>query len=101
MACKRCGQCCTTVQFVLGGVVLDQDTQGFAQYVAAHHCQVFGVKLEDGGPVVMAVKIPLTCKHLKFDGMSGITSCAIYDIRPHFCREHFCKAAKEEEECHA
>lgn len=94
MPCKRCGQCCTTVNFILGGVESDNDLQEFQRYVAYHRCEVYRVE-QEGKPDVMGVKLPLVCRHLDFDGNTGLCSCAIYETRPKICRDHLCNAAKE------
>lgn len=94
MACKRCGQCCVNLHFILGGIQSDDDKLEMQRFVALHGCEVYRVQ-EDGHPDVMGVKVPLNCRHLQYDGNSGHCSCAIYENRPEICRGHLCNAAKE------
>jgi Fe-S-cluster containining protein len=97
MACRRCGQCCTSINLVLGGIPVEEDKndQELARWIACHGVQVRGLVQKEGTPPVLQITIPLICKHLQYDGNTGLCSCAIYDKRPKICREHLCNAAKE------
>jgi len=53
------------------------------------------MKLGDGGPEVLGVKMPLVCQHLKYNPKTGVSSCAIYENRPKVCRDFLCEAAKD------
>jgi Fe-S-cluster containining protein len=98
MACKRCGQCCNTVFFILGSIKVDADEQEFSRYVSYHRCDVRRVDLGDGGAEALGVKMPLVCEHLRYNPKTGLSSCAIYENRPKVCRDFLCEAAKEEGE---
>ena len=98
MACKRCGQCCTRMTFIMGGMKIDggPDVESFVRYVRAHRVDTRWIKTSEEGTPVLAVQVPLNCTHLIHDEQTGLCSCAIYEDRPEICRQYLCPAARED-----
>ena len=92
-ACRRCGVCCSSAFLALANVPADQDREGLARWLSYHGCEPMRYPGENGD--VLAVKIPLPCKHLACEPESGKTSCLIYESRPRVCRDYLCDKAKE------
>lgn len=92
--CRRCGQCCNLATLVLHHVKRNKDHMEFARFLSYHHLETYWVKVQDGGPEVLAVKLPLTCEHLSMDEATGLAQCGIYEHRPVICRLHECSYVK-------
>lgn len=68
--CKRCGSCCGAKTLIAGST---GEEKKMLEMVAK-----------------LAGKTP-NCKHLNFK--LGIPGCSIYENRPWFCRDYYCKQA--------
>ena len=93
VGCVRCGRCCSSAFLALTNVPADQDEQDLARWLLYHGCEPMRYPTPEGD--VLAVKIPLPCKHLAREPRGGKTSCLIYENRPKVCREYLCEKAKE------
>lgn len=88
--CRRCGQCCNRASVILHHVTRGRDDLEFQSFLEHHRVETAWLRITDDGPEHLAVKLPLTCKHLDQDPETGLAKCLIYDRRPEFCRVYFC-----------
>lgn len=95
MTCQRCGTCCLSAFLALANVPIEQDSQELARWLSYHGCEPMRYPGEKGE--VLAVKIPIPCKHLASEPAGGKTGCLIYKTRPNVCREYLCKKARDAE----
>lgn len=91
MPCRRCGQCCTYIVIKMEKLQIIGDPQGMEQWFENHHLKVYQVKEKEG---MIAVKIPLTCKHLEIDTDTSTAFCMDYENRPQLCRDYMCRMAE-------
>lgn len=96
MDCTRCGHCCISAHIALYSIKVDDDQQEYGRWLSYHGLGTSSMDTDDGK--VLVVKVPTLCQHLKFNGATGQTSCAIYDTRPQICKEHKCVRLRESEE---
>ena len=93
--CLRCGICCSSAFLALNNVPIDHDEQEIARWLSYHGCEPMKYPTPEGE--VLAVKIPMPCKHLASEPEGGKTGCLIYGNRPNVCREYLCKKARDAE----
>ncbi len=93
--CLRCGTCCSSAFFALMNVSIEDDAQELARWMSYFGCEPMKYPTSEGE--VLAVKIPMPCKHLAREPESGKMGCLIYENRPNVCREYLCKKARDAE----